>query len=87
MCLDWLKDHARAEPFYIKALALDPNSYYVVANAGVALRPNGGLDKGWRLFHEVLGFESYQQPDCDQLPGVDWGKDRRTADHLQTRKD
>ena len=34
MCLDWLKQHAQAGVFFRHALALDPNSYYVVAMQG-----------------------------------------------------
>jgi tetratricopeptide (TPR) repeat protein len=34
MCLDWLDDHDKAETFFSRADALDPNSYYTAANIG-----------------------------------------------------
>jgi tetratricopeptide (TPR) repeat protein len=34
MCSDWLDDHATAEKVFFEAEALDPNSYYLVANLG-----------------------------------------------------
>jgi tetratricopeptide (TPR) repeat protein len=34
MCLDWLGDHARAETYFKKAYALDPNGFYTVAHMG-----------------------------------------------------
>jgi tetratricopeptide (TPR) repeat protein len=34
MCLDWLDDHVAAEKTFFEAEALDPNSYYLVANLG-----------------------------------------------------
>jgi tetratricopeptide (TPR) repeat protein len=34
MCLDWLDRHDDAEPYFNRADALDPNSYFVAANIG-----------------------------------------------------
>ncbi len=34
MCLDWLGESAKAEPFYRQADALDPAGYYTAANIG-----------------------------------------------------
>lgn len=34
MCLDWLGESSRAEPFYRQAEALDPVGYYTAANIG-----------------------------------------------------
>jgi len=34
MCLDWLGQHAEAEPFFHQAAALDPHGYYVLAHVG-----------------------------------------------------
>jgi tetratricopeptide (TPR) repeat protein len=34
MCLDWLDRHTESEPYFNRADALDPNSYYVAANIG-----------------------------------------------------
>lgn len=34
MCLDWLKQHEAAEPYYLRAVALDPNNYYIFAQCG-----------------------------------------------------
>jgi tetratricopeptide (TPR) repeat protein len=34
MCLDWLGQHDAALPYYQRALALDPNSYYTRAHMG-----------------------------------------------------
>jgi O-antigen ligase len=34
MCLDWLDRHDEAGPYFNRADALDPNSYYVAANIG-----------------------------------------------------
>jgi O-antigen ligase len=34
MCLDWLDDHDKAEIFFNRADALDPNSYYTAATIG-----------------------------------------------------
>lgn len=34
MCLDWLGDHAAAEPFYQQAEELDPNGYFTLAHVG-----------------------------------------------------
>jgi O-antigen ligase len=34
MCLDWLEKHDEAGPYFNRADALDPNSYYTAANIG-----------------------------------------------------
>ena len=34
MCLDWLRRHDEALPYYQRAIALDPNSYYTRAHMG-----------------------------------------------------
>jgi O-antigen ligase len=34
MCLDWLRRHDEALPYYERAVALDPNSYYTRAHMG-----------------------------------------------------
>jgi hypothetical protein len=34
MCLDWLEKHDEAGPYFNRADALDPNSYYMTANIG-----------------------------------------------------
>jgi O-antigen ligase len=34
MCLDWLDRHDEAEPYFNRADALDPNSYFIAANIG-----------------------------------------------------
>ena len=34
MCLDWLERHDEAAPFYNRADACDPNSYFIAANVG-----------------------------------------------------
>jgi tetratricopeptide (TPR) repeat protein len=34
MCLDWLGLHEEAAPFFRRAVALDPNNYYVLAHMG-----------------------------------------------------
>jgi O-antigen ligase len=34
MCLDWLDDHDKADTFFNRAAALDPNGYYTAANIG-----------------------------------------------------
>jgi len=34
MCLDWLERHDEAEPYFNRADALDPNSYFIAANIG-----------------------------------------------------
>ena len=34
MCLDWLRQHDEARPYFERALALDPNSYYMRAHMG-----------------------------------------------------
>jgi len=34
MCLDWLGDHAGAEPYYSEAELRDPNGYYLAADLG-----------------------------------------------------
>jgi len=34
MCLDWLGDHAAAEPYYQQAEELDPNGYFTLAHVG-----------------------------------------------------
>lgn len=34
MCLDWLGEHARALPYFQKAVELDPLGYYVLAHVG-----------------------------------------------------
>ena len=34
MCLDWLEKHDEAGPYFDRADALDPNSYYTAANIG-----------------------------------------------------
>jgi len=34
MCLDWQNHHAEAAPYFQRALALDPNSHYMLAHMG-----------------------------------------------------
>jgi hypothetical protein len=34
MCLDWLERHEEAEPFFNRAVELDPNGYYTAAHVG-----------------------------------------------------
>jgi O-antigen ligase len=34
MCLDWLGKHGEADPYFQKALQLDPNGYFVLAHLG-----------------------------------------------------
>ncbi len=34
MCLDWLERHDEAAPYFDRAAALDPNSYFILANVG-----------------------------------------------------
>jgi hypothetical protein len=34
MCLDWLGDHAGAEPYYLEAETRDPNGYYLASRLG-----------------------------------------------------
>jgi len=34
MCLDWTGQHDKAQPFYDRAVELDPNGYYTAANVG-----------------------------------------------------
>jgi len=34
MCLDWLERHDEAGPYFDRAAALDPNSYFITANIG-----------------------------------------------------
>ena len=34
MCLDWLERHGEAGPYFNRADALDPNSYFIAANIG-----------------------------------------------------
>ncbi|MCX7721690.1 MAG: O-antigen ligase family protein [Verrucomicrobiae bacterium] len=34
MCLDWLGDHAQAEPYYRRAEELDPHGYFTLAHVG-----------------------------------------------------
>ena len=34
MCLDWIGQHEKAEPFYDRAVELDPNGYFTAANVG-----------------------------------------------------
>ncbi len=34
MCLDWLGEHAQAEPYYQQAEELDPNGYFTLAHIG-----------------------------------------------------
>jgi tetratricopeptide (TPR) repeat protein len=34
MCLDWLGRHAEAGPYFLKALRIDPNNYFLQAHQG-----------------------------------------------------
>ena len=34
MCLDWIRQHDKAEPFYDRAVALDPNGFFTTAYVG-----------------------------------------------------
>lgn len=34
MCLDWIGRHSEAEPYFKRAIELDPNSYYMIAHLG-----------------------------------------------------
>ena len=34
MCLDWIRQHEKAEPFYERASALDPNGFFTTAYVG-----------------------------------------------------
>jgi tetratricopeptide (TPR) repeat protein len=34
MCLHWIGDHGKAEPYFKKAFTLDPNGFYTVAHMG-----------------------------------------------------
>ncbi|MBN2507253.1 MAG: O-antigen ligase family protein [Verrucomicrobia bacterium] len=47
MCLDWLKRHDQAAPFFEQAKALDPNNYYILANVG---------------WHHVQAAEAAEEP-------------------------
>ena len=59
MCLDWLDRQLEAEPFIERALSLDPNNYFILANVGWHFVQTGDLPaaeayllRSWRLEYQ-----------------------------------
>jgi O-antigen ligase len=50
MCLDWLKRSDEAEPYYRRALELDPKNHIVLAHFGWHYFQTGNYKESWRYF-------------------------------------
>ena len=67
MCLDYLKRHGEAEPYYKKALKLDPNGYYTAAHMGwhFAQKRDWSAAKKW--FERSLQLKPATMPDANPI--------------------
>ena len=62
MCLDWIGRHTDAEPYFKKALDLDPNGYYVVAHQGWHAFQVGDYVMAKRWFERSLNLYNVDNP-------------------------
>jgi O-antigen ligase len=56
MCLDWLGDHAAAEPYYSEAELHDPNGYYLTADLGWHYVQTGDYAAARQCFIRSMGL-------------------------------
>ena len=56
MCLDWLGRTKEAAPYFAKALALDPNSYFIVGHQGWHLVNTGDYAGAQEYFEQSLSI-------------------------------
>jgi tetratricopeptide (TPR) repeat protein len=87
MCLDWLKDYSAAEPLYQKAMTLDPNGYYTMANVGWHYVQTQDWIKAGDFFLKSWDLNHTDNPIVTNYLALISGKIAEQRSHLQTRKD
>jgi len=87
MCLDWLKDHAGAEPYFKKANELDPNGFYTLANIGWHYVQTEDWIKASDVFLKSWELNHVNNVIASNYLGLIAGKVAEQRSHLQTRKD
>jgi O-antigen ligase len=87
MCLDWLKDHNGAEPYFKKAYELDHNGFYTLANIGWHYVQTEDWIKAGDFFLKSWEFNHMNNPIASNYMGLIAGKVAEQRSHLQTRKD
>jgi tetratricopeptide (TPR) repeat protein len=65
MCLDWLGRHEEAQPYYDRAVAADPNGYYVVAHVGWHYVQRGNYAAAWPWFERSRKLKWKDNPIAD----------------------
>ncbi len=65
MCLDWLGQREKSEPFYVKAIELDPNGYFTAANVGWHYVQTGDLAAARAWFERSKRLEWNFNPIAD----------------------
>jgi len=70
MCYDWLKRHAQAEDYFKKAVAMDPNNYYLVAMQGWHYLQKGDYQTAKAWLEKSLTLKHYDNSIASLYLGV-----------------